>query len=970
MANEFIARNGLIAQNNSTVTGSLEVTQGITGSLLGTASYATQALTASYASTYAPVFPFTGSAIITGSLEVTGSIRALVTGSDLVNIGNRTTASQRLVRIGQDASWLDIGSVNGIPSFAGIYANVTPGGSNYILAGDGSGNGYLNGGSACYMAVGGNAKITHSTVSTTFTQGVNGGGGVTAYFFNVPSNLTQTTTANIPNFRITGANKQWATGTVANQYWNYLTSNTASFVGASTMTNSYGLFVEAATAGTNATITNNWAIGANGGGILVRGFSGTVLDVGNTFSIFNVVASSGVCSAYNLYVTNGAMTIQTVTPTLVFNNSAVQVRRNSNSLFLDTYDDLTVRNTLSLYNMLVLRGTKTTGALISFDFTAPTNTNQTLSTNIPNFKITGANKQWATGTLANQYFNYFTANTASFVGASTATNVYGLFAEAAIAGTNATITNNWGIGTTGDIQVGGTGTQIVFSTATNAYVRNTSGNLRLSCGAGARVAIDADGSLVGSFTSALSSITTTTLNLSGITTIAGDTTINSAVGSSLTLTSGARNTGVRTLFTLTGSSDTNQTTSTEVNRVLWTMGSKTWATGNITNQREFLITSPTYNFNGASTITNAYNAYFEAPTAGTNATITNNYAAGFSGSVYISRGLVLGTTSSAFIGSGQVYASNGFLSVANSSLGGIIGYTNNLGLYSKFGNGAVSIGHNGGTTTVMNIYSSSMNYTGSAFFTGSLTVTGSVNASSFTGSLFGTASYATQALSSSFATTASYALNVPATASYALQALSSSYALTASYLDNYTPPFPFTGSAIITGSLEVTGSITSTEGFTGSFQGDGSGLTGITAAPAGPDKSIQFNDAGATSGSGDFTFDKSLNIAYLTGSLEVTNGITGSLYGTATSASYINGSIIKSNSVPPGMFGGTPLTTSITFTADFPNPNYSVTITGEDARIFTIQNKSATGFEINTNSNIALTGNTYWHAISYGEFNS
>jgi hypothetical protein len=70
------------------------------------------------------------------------------------------------------------------------------------------------------------------------------------------------------------------------------------------------------------------------------------------------------------------------------------------------------------------------------------------------------------------------------------------------------------------------------------------------------------------------------------------------------------------------------------------------------------------------------------------------------------------------------------------------------------------------------------------------------------------------------------------------------------------------------------------------------------------------------------------------------------------------------------MFGGTPLTTSITFTADFPNPSYSVTITGEDARIFTIQNKSATGFQINTNSNIALTGNTYWHAISYGEFNS
>jgi len=38
MANEFVAKNGLISQNNSIVTGSLTVTNGITGSLFGTAS--------------------------------------------------------------------------------------------------------------------------------------------------------------------------------------------------------------------------------------------------------------------------------------------------------------------------------------------------------------------------------------------------------------------------------------------------------------------------------------------------------------------------------------------------------------------------------------------------------------------------------------------------------------------------------------------------------------------------------------------------------------------------------------------------------------------------------------------------------------------------------------------------------------------------------------------------------------------
>jgi hypothetical protein len=85
----------------------------------------------------------------------------------------------------------------------------------------------------------------------------------------------------------------------------------------------------------------------SGKNILVRGSSGTVLDVGNTFSVFNVVASTGVCSAYNLFVTNGSMTIQTTTPTLVFNNSTVQIRRSTNSLVLDSYDDLIFRNTLT-----------------------------------------------------------------------------------------------------------------------------------------------------------------------------------------------------------------------------------------------------------------------------------------------------------------------------------------------------------------------------------------------------------------------------------------------------------------------------------------------------------------------------------------------------------------------------------------------------------------------------------------------
>jgi hypothetical protein len=87
----------------------------------------------------------------------------------------------------------------------------------------------------------------------------------------------------------------------------------------------------------------------------------------------------------------------------------------------------------------------TSGVITNHLFTTNSSTNQTLSTNIPNFKVTGSTKQWATGALATQYFNYFSANTVSFVGASTATHVANFRSDAPLQGTNATATNLYAI---------------------------------------------------------------------------------------------------------------------------------------------------------------------------------------------------------------------------------------------------------------------------------------------------------------------------------------------------------------------------------------------------------------------------------------------------------------------------------------------------------------------------------------------
>lgn len=137
MANEFVIKNGFHSKGDSQVTGSLNVSGSITGSLFGSASYA---FTASYinptfisASAAASGFgagggsgagfPYTGNAVITGSLLVSQS-GLFVTGTfstnqdaivNSIDIGLGLGSSNTNLRLGTDA--LD----NTIPGTVGGY---------------------------------------------------------------------------------------------------------------------------------------------------------------------------------------------------------------------------------------------------------------------------------------------------------------------------------------------------------------------------------------------------------------------------------------------------------------------------------------------------------------------------------------------------------------------------------------------------------------------------------------------------------------------------------------------------------------------------------------------------------------------------------------------------------------------------------------------------------------------------------
>lgn len=101
----------------------------------------------------------------------------------------------------------------------------------------------------------------------------------------------------------------------------------------------------------------------------------------------------------------------------------------------------------------------------------------------------------------------------------------------------------------------------------------------------------------------------------------------------------------------------------------------------------------------------------------------------------------------------------------------------------------------------------------------------------------------------------------------------------------------------------------------------------------------------------------------LTGSLETSGSIN------VSGSISLNGSSIKISKAGSGSvssFGGTPFTSSITFDSSFSDNSYSVSIVGEDARIWSIQSKTNSGFIINTNSSVILTNPVYWTATPFG----
>ena len=205
MANEFKVKNGLIVDlGGATITGSVIATGGFTGSLQGTASWATNALTASFlsgsiasasyadtasyvlnsvSSSYAltasfalnggsgATFPYTGSAIISGSLTVTGSTYISSSNNTQLQVGNNLLFVSGSGRIGigttTPAYKLEV-----VDSTATYVAQFRGSNSSYVVSGDTSlagESGFNSRNSSGQMFL----SVSASIVSLTATSGAN-----------------------------------------------------------------------------------------------------------------------------------------------------------------------------------------------------------------------------------------------------------------------------------------------------------------------------------------------------------------------------------------------------------------------------------------------------------------------------------------------------------------------------------------------------------------------------------------------------------------------------------------------------------------------------------------------------------------------------------------------------------------------------------------------------------------------------
>lgn len=490
---------------------------------------------------------------------------------------------------------------------------------------------------------------------------------------------------------------QFATGALATQRAVRIQAPTYAFVGASTITTASTFAITGAPiAGTNATITNAFALDVGGATRINDSTAGALafqqMEAGQNSAVSpsntGRIRYNATSQVFEVSL-NGAA----YTALATGSSSGPWTRTGTNIGPTTTTDSVTVGSaSLTASEFFgVKQQVTTSGSPTIVLVTGAANTTLAASAESTDINFNLARTvQFATGTLTTQRAVRIQAPTYAFVGSSTLTTASTLaISGVPVAGTNATITNAFAL------DVGG-GARFNDSTAGNlAYIQmeagqsapvspSSIGRIRYNAGTnkfeisqngaayaiilpwlragtniapttisdsvtiGATALLDSEifrvsGAVVidNSGSTAFRVSTTGTLT-SALTVDTTNTRVGIGIGpiATLDIDQPDLSGGTAKLIRVQGGHNTALTASTEVIDIDFNLAHTVqWSTGAIGTQRAVRIVAPTYAFVGASTITTASTfAVTDVPQAGANATITNAFAIDSGGAVRINNG--------------------------------------------------------------------------------------------------------------------------------------------------------------------------------------------------------------------------------------------------------------------------------------------------------------------------------------------
>jgi len=294
----------------------------------------------------------------------------------------------------------------------------------------------------------------------------------------------------------------------------------------------------------------------------------------------------------------------------------------------------------SLYTNLAA---STSGAVRNFNWVTPDNTNQTAATAISGWVHQGPRRTWQTGNIIDpQIENLWLPAQYDFLGNSVVNTAYGNYMSAPLAGNNATITNSYALGTTGGILINKLSNATSFGSAANLdAIRITNGSTTLNSWSQI-VNLSSTGTANAGMGFQLSDVSNSYGRISFFTRNADGFVARLAIGTGrIDFAPNAVSSGNSPSFVLTKPNNTGQNSSAAISGFIYDGGSRTWLNGAIALQKENDWRPTTYNFTATSTIAKSYGNYFNAPIAGTNATLSDNYAAGFNGRIEVTGNVVL-----------------------------------------------------------------------------------------------------------------------------------------------------------------------------------------------------------------------------------------------------------------------------------------------------------------------------------------